>query len=201
MPITEAPLRAATSAALPVPQPTSRTRSPARGASAATAASAAGTIRAAVSSYAPRFQSAMTGILSCAVGRPTGQPRGRGGVPVDVQKELVVVHGRTDTADVLSLVGDLDGSGAPRFVSQAADALRRGARRLVIELDGVPFVDSAGLAALLNVLRRVRAADAVLVLVGLQPQVQHVLDQTHLGHEFAIAATLSDAEGVLANGE
>jgi anti-anti-sigma factor len=108
---------------------------------------------------------------------------------------LVVVHAHTDTADVLSLVGDLDIASAPRFVTQAADALRSGARRLFIELEGVSFVDSAGLASLLNVLRRATAQSAAMVLVGARPQVRSVLEQTRLDREFRFAETIADAVG------
>ena len=86
---------------------------------------------------------------------------------------------------------------APRFVSQAAEALRAGARRLFVELDGVSFVDSAGLAALLNVLRRATAARASLVLVGAQPQIRDVLAQTRIDREFNFAATVEDAEDAI----
>lgn len=106
---------------------------------------------------------------------------------------LVVVHAHTDAADVLSLVGDLDLATAPRFVTQAAEALRAGARRLFVELDGVAFVDSAGLAALLNVLRRATAHRAPMVLVGARPQVRTVLAHTRLDREFAFADTVADA--------
>ena len=112
---------------------------------------------------------------------------------LEAGSSLVVVHAHTDTADVLSLVGELDLAAAPRFVSQAADALRSGARRLFVELEGVSFVDSAGLAALLNVLRRATAARAPLVLVGAPPQVRGVLAQTRLEREFTFAATVEDA--------
>ena len=94
---------------------------------------------------------------------------------------------------MLSLVGDLDVASAPRFVTQAADALRAGARRLLVELDGVGFVDSAGLAALLNVLRRATAQRADMVLVGATPQVRHVLAQTRLEREFTFAPTIAEA--------
>ena len=103
---------------------------------------------------------------------------------------LVVVHAHTDTADVLSLVGDLDLASAPRFVSQAAEALRSGAKRLLVELDGVAFVDSAGLAALLNVLRRATAARAAIVLVGARPQLRRLLLQTRLEREFTFAESV-----------
>ena len=109
------------------------------------------------------------------------------------RSSLVVVHAHTDVADVLSLVGDLDIASAPRFVSQAADALRSGARRLFVELDGVSFVDSAGLAALLNVLRRATAQRAGMVLVGARPQVLDVLAQTRLEREFTFAPSIADA--------
>jgi anti-sigma B factor antagonist len=107
---------------------------------------------------------------------------------------LVVVHAHTDGGDVLSLVGDLDLAAAPRFVTQAAEALRVGARRLFVELGGVSFVDSAGLAALINVLRRATAARAPLVLVGATPQVRDVLHHTRLEREFTFADTVEDAQ-------
>lgn len=95
---------------------------------------------------------------------------------------------------MLSLVGELDVAAAPRFVGQAADALRAGARRLFVELEGVSFVDSAGLAALLNVLRRATASRAPLVLVGAPPQVRGLLAQTRIDREFMFADTVEDAE-------
>lgn len=114
----------------------------------------------------------------------------------------MVVHAHTDDADVLSLVGELDVAAAPRFVTQAAEALRAGARRLLIELDGVSFVDSAGLAALLNVLRRATAAGAGMVLVGAPPQVRNVLAQTRLEREFAFAESMAEAQaGAEADGD
>lgn len=109
------------------------------------------------------------------------------------RSSLIVVHAHTDTADILSLVGDLDLASAPRFVSQAAEALRNGARRLLVELEGVSFVDSAGLAALLNVLRRATAQRAGMVLVGARPQVLDVLAQTRLDREFAFAPSIEEA--------
>ena len=103
------------------------------------------------------------------------------------------MHAHAEGADVLSLIGDLDLASAPRFVRQAAEALRSGARRLLVELDGVRFVDSAGLAALLNVLRRATACEASLVLVGAQPQVRGVLAQTRLDREFRFAPNVEQA--------
>ena len=94
---------------------------------------------------------------------------------------------------MLSLVGELDAAAAPRFVGQAADALRTGARRLFVDLEGVSFIDSGGLAALLNVLRRATAAGAPMVLVRPQPRVRDLLEQTRLDREFAFADSVAEA--------
>ena len=105
----------------------------------------------------------------------------------------MVIHAHLDVADVLSLIGDLDLASAPRLVSQAGDALRAGAKALFLELENVSFVDSAGLAALLNVLRRATAHRARMVLVGTPPQLRAILAQTRLDREFMFAATVADA--------
>jgi anti-anti-sigma factor len=111
---------------------------------------------------------------------------------------LVVVEAKTDNAVVLSLVGDLDLAGAPRFVSEAADVLRHGCRALVLDLAAVPFVDSAGLAALLNVLRRATAVKAKMVITGVDDRVRMVFERTRLDVQFRFAATQADAERLVA---
>jgi anti-anti-sigma factor len=104
--------------------------------------------------------------------------------------QLVVVHGHSDQADVLSVIGDLDLASSPRLVSCSADVLRRGARTLVLDLREVGFMDSAGLAALFNVLRRATAADAELILADLQPQVRRLLADTRMDRQFTVVASV-----------
>jgi anti-sigma B factor antagonist len=103
---------------------------------------------------------------------------------------LVVVHSHSDQADVLSVVGDVDLASAPRLVTHASDALRHGANGLVLDLREVEFMDSAGLAALLNVLRRATAAGRNLVIAELQPQVRRLLADTRLDRHFTIVETV-----------
>jgi anti-anti-sigma factor len=110
---------------------------------------------------------------------------------------LVVVQGRTASAEVLSLIGQLDISSVGRLVSQASDAIRGGATRLILDLAGLEFVDSAGLAGLLNVLRRADRAGGGMVLVHVPTDLQRVLALTRLDREFSFADTLPRAEAKL----
>ena len=105
----------------------------------------------------------------------------------------MVVQGRTGDAEVLSLIGQLDLSTVGRLVSEAADAIRHGRARIVLDLAGVEFVDSAGLAGLLNVLRRADRAGGGVVLVNVDDDLQRLLALTRLDREFTFADTLPRA--------
>jgi anti-anti-sigma regulatory factor len=49
---------------------------------------------------------------------------------------------------VMKLTGNLDASNYAEVISKAQDAYEEGARRLLIDLSGVPYVSSAGLMSL-----------------------------------------------------
>ena len=111
---------------------------------------------------------------------------------------LVIVHGRTSSAEVISLIGHLDIASVGRLVGHAADAIRHGGVRLIVDLAGVDLVDSSGLAGLLNVLRRADRAGGGMVLVHVSAELQRILAMTRLDREFTFAETLPRAEAKLA---
>ncbi|HTP08397.1 MAG TPA: STAS domain-containing protein [Anaerolineae bacterium] len=61
---------------------------------------------------------------------------------------------------ILKLQGDLDGSNYLDLIAAAKTAQQNGAKRLLVDLSGVPYMSSAGLVALHS---------AVLLLQGKQP--------------------------------
>jgi anti-sigma B factor antagonist len=69
---------------------------------------------------------------------------------------LAVKRSTSDGHDVLSVEGELDIATAPRMLAALNDALAEIARPLVIDLSRVVFMDSTGLALLINARRRVR---------------------------------------------
>ena len=110
--------------------------------------------------------------------------------------EIVIERQDEGGAVVLAVRGELDVESGPRMREALLEAIGEGGRRVVVDLEGVSFIDSAGLAALLNVLRRATAARAPLVLIRPGPQVRGILAQTRLDREFTFAATVEDAEDV-----
>src|SRR4051794_28115204 len=61
--------------------------------------------------------------------------------------------------------GELDLASSPKLVVPCREALRGGALTLVVNLSDVTFMDSSGLAGLINVQRSARRAGAQLMVV------------------------------------
>jgi anti-sigma B factor antagonist len=110
---------------------------------------------------------------------------GRGGL-------LITEARRADTV-VLSLKGELDLRTAPSLRLQLADVVRRCDADVVLDLEGVEFIDSTGLAAMLNALRRLTRAGRRLVLVCPDGPVRRILSLTRLDGTFTVHAFVEDA--------
>lgn len=95
----------------------------------------------------------------------------------------------TETRDgwtVLSVRGEVDVYTAPRFREQLIELVSRGERRIVVDLDGVDFLDSTGLGVLVGGLKRVRSHDGEMVLVCTKSRILKVFEITGLTKVFAI---------------
>jgi anti-anti-sigma factor len=89
---------------------------------------------------------------------------------------------RTDWEDTerctLTPVGELDIASVPRLEQAVADALGRGARRLVLDLSELSFVDSSGLRAFLVLKERADAEAWGLTLARPSEQVRTIFEIT-----------------------
>lgn len=76
---------------------------------------------------------------------------------------------------LVNVEGDLDVLAAPT-VRRTVDAhISRGCRRIVLNMAGARYVDSAGMGVILLELRRMRRLGGLLSLVNVSPQVFHAL--------------------------
>lgn len=96
---------------------------------------------------------------------------------------------------VMPLVGALDGARLEELRAQALGSVERArARRLVIDITGVPVVDTHVARGLMETVRAVRLLGAEAMLVGIRPEVAQTV--VSLGVELMglrTAATLEDA--------
>jgi anti-sigma B factor antagonist len=96
---------------------------------------------------------------------------------------------------VVTARGQLDVATAPRFRQVLSEAQYGGSTRLVVDLDGVEFLDSFGLGVLVGALRRARTHDGECVLACSRERILHLLEVTRLREVFEV---VDDVEVALA---
>src|SRR5438309_11255044 len=75
---------------------------------------------------------------------------------------------------VLAPSGRLDVAGAPALKDAVSEAVKNGQPRLVIDMEGVSFVDSSGLGSVVAALKQVRSSKGELSLAAPNQQVRVV---------------------------
>ncbi len=110
--------------------------------------------------------------------------------------ELLEAETREDRGwTVVTVRGQLDVATAPRARQLLVEAQYGGSTDVLVDLDGVEFLDSFGLGVLVGALRRARTHDTRFVLVCSRERLLHLLEVSRLAE---IVPIVADAEVVLA---
>ena len=99
-----------------------------------------------------------------------------------------------DGLAVAVLRGELDVAYAASVAASLA-AIAASQREIIVDLAGLEFIDSSGVAALVRARTRARHAGGDLLLAAPQRQVLRVLAITHVIDAFAVYACVDDAAG------
>src|ERR1700712_1918648 len=122
---------------------------------------------------------------------PPGVPKSRTGAggPVDLSLST-----RTEgDATVVVVGGEIDVYTAPKLREQLIDLVSSGNYHLVVDMEGVAFLDSTGLGVLVGGLKRVRAHDGSLRLVCSQERILKIFRITGLTKVFPIHTSVEEA--------
>lgn len=105
------------------------------------------------------------------------------------------VEGERKGWTVLSVRGEVDVYTAPRFRERLIELVGEGKYRIVVDLEGVDFLDSTGLGVLVGGLKRLRSHEGDLSLVCTQRRILKVFEITGLTKVFAIHDSVDAAVG------
>lgn len=94
---------------------------------------------------------------------------------------------------VVKVDGEVDLSNAAGLRDHLIQQVTEGNHNIAVDLSGVEFMDSSGLAVLISGLRRTKEHDGSLVLVGPTASVRRVLSITGLDKVFEIYDSVDKA--------
>jgi anti-sigma B factor antagonist len=94
---------------------------------------------------------------------------------------------------VVAPTGRLDVAGAPTLKEAISEALKGGPSKVVLDMEGVSFVDSTGLGSVIAALKQIRSSQGDLRLAAPNQQVRVVLELTTLDRVFPYFSTVEEA--------
>ena len=94
---------------------------------------------------------------------------------------------------VVAPPGRLDVAGAPALKDAISEVVKNGPPRVVLDMEGISFVDSTGLGSVIAALKQIRSSQGDLRLAAPNQQVRVVLELTTLDRVFPYFSTVEEA--------
>jgi len=112
----------------------------------------------------------------------------------------IKVNTRTlrDGAQAVEIQGEIDVYTSPRVKETVNELIEKGHYHLIINLEGVRYIDSTGLGVLIGALKKVREQSGRILLVCTNPQIKKIFNITGLVKIFEIFKDEEEAIQVLA---
>jgi anti-sigma B factor antagonist len=102
------------------------------------------------------------------------------------------------TTETLALAGEIDLHRSPEVKTQLQPLIQRKTARILLDLSRVSYIDSSGLAVLIEGLQSVLGYGGKLGIFGLQQSVKNIFEIARLDQVFQVypdeASALADAQ-------
>jgi anti-sigma B factor antagonist len=109
-------------------------------------------------------------------------------------RDLEINIVRNGACSVVHVSGDIDLKSSPELRSAVLELFeKRGQERVILDLAGVHYLDSSGIASLVEGLQQAKKRNARFILCNLNEAPRHVLELTRLSKVFEITGTVEEA--------
>ncbi len=98
-----------------------------------------------------------------------------------------------DDNTVVLLKGELDAYHSIKFKERMIELIRSDSQKILVDMNELTYIDSAGLGALVSLLKRASENSKELRLFGLKGNVKKVFELTRLNMVFKIFDTFEEA--------
>jgi anti-sigma B factor antagonist len=103
------------------------------------------------------------------------------------------VYSDSPETTVIAVSGEIDVYTAPKLREKLVSLVDSGNYHLIVDMEGVEFLDSTGLGVLVGGLKRVRAHEGWIDLVSTQGRILRIFRITGLNKVFSIYDTVAQA--------
>lgn len=107
--------------------------------------------------------------------------------PAGNQIGVEIHHTEESGAHVLQIEGEIDLHASPKLRAALHELVDKKAPALVADFSGVKYIDSSGLATLVEYVRDSKGYGGKIALFGLQPKVKMVFELVRLNELFTLA--------------
>lgn len=113
---------------------------------------------------------------------------------LNTQSDLVANVRRDDSAVLAELHGEIDLHNSPEVRGILLDLVARlQPKKLVLNVGGVPYMDSSAIAVLVETLQKMRKIGGKIYLTNAQPRVKGLLEIARLDAIFILASSEEEA--------
>jgi anti-sigma B factor antagonist len=107
--------------------------------------------------------------------------------------ELDIRTERHTTQCEMTLSGEIDVYTAPKLKEELVAVIEGGCSHVVVDLEGVTFIDSSGLGVLVSALRRARERDGAVRIVCTRDNILKIFRITGLDKVFPVFSDIAEA--------
>lgn len=111
-------------------------------------------------------------------------------------ESIVEVHSPRVGVVVITPKSDVDLSRSPELRNALREAADRRPDRLIVDLDQVGYMDSSGLATLVEAMRTSKSSGAPLILASMNKKVRAIFEIARLDQFFTIVGSVDEALSV-----
>src|SRR6056297_284199 len=95
---------------------------------------------------------------------------------------------------IVKISGDIDAYHSPKMKEEMEGYIKGDFKNIILDFQGVPYIDSAGLGTLVSILREVRNYQKELKIVALRKNIKRIFEMTRLDNIFNIYDTIEEAD-------
>ena len=99
---------------------------------------------------------------------------------------MKIVETKKDDIITCKVEGEINISTSPNLRKAFDGFINKGIKKIVIDFSGVPYIDSSGLATLIELLQRLKKIDGKLRVCSMSDKVKNVFEITKLHKLFEI---------------